>query len=187
MRPRCRRGRQAAGDPGPGIHVFQGDCGRCPSKQGERLEHWRQLALAGELDELPETLRGAAEEVRDALTDGEVRELQLWYVHNCHESKNVGDELAQALKTADGIIKRDFPGIDVDVSAVEIGRASLEEEYARRQAPILVSDEFTFEVPGGFEIVAKDWRAFSTAVQVADLRKLWTAHKTRLMSPNIRD
>ncbi len=55
------------------------------------------------------------------------------------------------------------------------------------QAPILVSDEFTFEVPGGFEIEAQDWSAFSTAVSVSDLRALWAAHKTKLMSPNIRD
>ncbi len=108
-------------------------------------------------------------------------------MHNCNESKNVATELAQAVKTADGIIKRDFSGVEVDVSAVEIGRSNLEEEYARMQAPILVPDEFTFEVPGGFEIKEQDWSAFSTAVSVSDLRALWAAHKTKLMSPNSRD
>jgi len=158
-----------------------------PANKASDLNTGVSWLLAGELDGLPESLRGAAEEVRDALAGGEVRELQLWYVHNCHESKNVAEELAQAGKTADGIIKRDFPGADVDVSAAEIGRVALEVEYARMQAPILVADEFTFEVPGGFEIAAQDWSAFSTAVQVADLRALWAAHKTKLMSPNIRD
>jgi hypothetical protein len=161
--------------------------GEAPANKASDLNTGVSWLLAGALDGLPETLRGAAEEVRDALAGGEVRELQLWYVHNCNESKTVAGELAQALKTADGIIKRDFTGVDVDVSAVEIGRAALEDEYARMQAPILVSDEFTFEVPGGFEIAAQDWSAFSTAVEVADLRALWTAHKTKLMSPNIRD
>lgn len=161
--------------------------GEAPANKASDLNTGVSWLLAGALDRLPETLRGAAEEVRDALSSGEVRELQLWYVHNCHESKNVNEELAQARKTADSIIKKDFPGIDVDVSAFEIGRTTLEEEYVRMQAPILVPDEFTFEVPGGFEIVAQDWSAFSTAVQVADLRRLWTIHKTKLMSPNIRD
>ena len=161
--------------------------GDAPANKASDLNTGVSWLLSGALDGLPVTLRGAAEEVRDALASGEVRELQLWYVHNCHESKNVTDELTQAQKTADGIIKRDFPGVDVDVSAFEIGRATLEEEYARMRAPILVSDEFTFEVPGGFEIVAQDWSAFSTAVQVSDLRQLWTTHKTKLMSPNIRD
>lgn len=146
--------------------------GGAPANKASDLNTGVSWLLAGALDGLPTTLRGAAEEVRDALASGEVRELQLWYVHNCDESKNVADELGQAAKTADGIIKRDFPGVDVDVSATEIGRATLEEEYARMQAPILVSDEFTFEVPGGFEIVAQDWSAFSTAVAVKDLRVL---------------
>jgi hypothetical protein len=106
---------------------------------------------------------------------------------NAGASWLLAGELAQALKTADGILKRDFSNADVDVSAIEIGMAGLEEEYARIQAPILVSDEFTFTVPGGFEILGEDWSAFSTAIAVADLRELWTAHKTRLMSPNIRD
>lgn len=163
------------------------EVGEAPANKASDLNTGVSWLLAGELDKLPDGLRSAAQEVRDALTVGDVRELQLWYVHNCHESKNVDVELAQALKTADGILKRDFPKVDVDVSAIEIGRAGLEEEYVRIQAPILVSDEYTFEVPGGFEIFGEDWSAFSTAVDVADLRELWTAHKTRLMSPNIRD
>lgn len=161
--------------------------GEAPANKASDLNTGVSWLLAGELEKLPETLRGAAQEVRDALASGDVREFQLWYVHNCNESENVAVELAQAQKTADGIIKRDFPSLDVDVSAIEIGRAALEEEYARIQAPILVADEFTFDVPGGFEIVAEHWSAFSTAVDVADLRQLWATHKTRLMSPNIRD
>lgn len=161
--------------------------GAAPANKASDLNTGVSWLLAGELDGLPDTLRGAAEEVRDALNGGEVRELQLWYVHNGNESANVETELAQAAKTADSIIKRDFPGVEVDVSAIEIGRAALEDEYSRMQAPILVSDEYTFDVPGGFEIEATDWSAFSTAVAVADLRALWDTHKTKLMSPNIRD
>lgn len=158
-----------------------------PAKKASDLNTAVSWLLAGDIDGLPRALRGAAEEVRDALSSGDVRELQLWYVHNCNESPNVLKELTQALKTADGLIKREFPGIDVDVAAVEIGCAALEDEYARMQAPILVSDQFEFDIPGGFEIVASNWSAFSTAVKIADLRSLWTVHKAKLMSPNIRD
>jgi hypothetical protein len=161
--------------------------GGAPANKASDLNTGASWLIAGALDGLPATLRGAAEEVRDALATGDIRELQLWYVHNCRESKNVADELAQAVKTADGLIKRDFPDVDVDVSAIEIGRGNLEEEYARMQAPILVADSFVFKVPGGFELAGEQWSAFSTAVQVSDLRAMWTAHKTKLMSPNIRD
>ena len=167
-------------------HMSKTTSGEAPANKASDLNTGVSWLLSGDLDGLPETLRGAAQEVRDALAGGEIRELQLWYVHNREESKNVADELAH-LRTADRIIKREFPDIDVDVSAVEIGRAALEDQYARMQAPILVSDEFTFDVPGGFEIEAADWSAFSTAVEVAALRTLWETHKTKLMSPNIRD
>lgn len=161
--------------------------GQAPANKASDLNTGVSWLLDGPLPGLPDTLRGAAEEVREALAGGEIGELQLWYVHNCQESKNVADELAQASKTASRIIAGQYPDLDIDVSAVEIGRNALEDEYARMQAPILVSEEYTFEVPGGFELVADDWSAFSTAVSVKDLRALWATHKTKLMSPNIRD
>lgn len=161
--------------------------GEAPANKASDLNTGVSWLLDGALEGLPETLRGAAEEVRDALDEGEIRELQLWYVHNRDESKNVADEMEQVAKTADGILKRVYPDLDIDVSAVEIGRSALEDEYTRMQAPILVSDDYTFAVPGGFEMKENDWSAFSTAVEVADLRNLWSTHKTKLMSPNIRD
>lgn len=161
--------------------------GEAPANKASDLNTGVSWLLAGDLSRLPATLRGAAEEVRDALSEGEIRELQLWYVHNRNESKNVSNEMEQAAKTADGILKRLYPDLDIDVSAVEIGRTVLEDEYTRMQAPILVSVDYTFEVPGGFEIKESDWSAFSTAVKIADLRKLWAVHKAKLMSPNIRD
>lgn len=143
--------------------------------------------LAGPLETVPETLRGAAEEVRAALAAGTVSEFEIWYVHNLNESANVQRELAQAASTADALIKREFPGENVDVTFLEIGTSQLEKEYARTQAPILVDDEYAFDVPGGFELSAEGWSAFSTAIGAHALRAIWSTHTTQLMSPNIRD
>jgi len=146
--------------------------GEAPANKASDLNTAVSWLLDGDLDGLPETLRGAAEEVRDALAGGEIRELQLWYVHNRNESNNVDDELKQAVKTANGILKSLYSDLDVDVSCVEIGRSVLEDEYQRMNAPILVADEYVFEVPGGFEMQEDDWSAFFTAVKVA-LRGSW--------------
>lgn len=143
--------------------------------------------IAGPLESVPATLRGAAGEVRTALAAGTVTEFEIWYSHNLPESKNVQRELDQAAVTADALIKREFPSADVDVTATEFGVSTLETEYARTQAPIFVSDSFNFEIPGGFELKADGWSAFSTAINGAALRTLWSAHTTDLMSPNIRD
>lgn len=158
-----------------------------PANKASDLNTGVSWLLSGPLESLPEALRSAAEEVRTALAAGTVAELEIWYVHNLPESVNVKNELEQAVATADGMIRREFTTATVDVGAFEIGRAGLEADYARTQAPILVSDKFTFSVPGGFEIKAKGWSAFSTAIKASDLRGLWASHTVKLMSPNIRD
>jgi hypothetical protein len=158
-----------------------------PAGKASDLNTGVSWLLSGPTDTLPEALRGAAEEARDALTNGDVREMQIWYVHNLPESANVSRELSQAAETADSIIRRDFSNANVDVTAIEIGRSVIEEEYAKTQVPILVADTIEFEVPGGFEIKADGWSAYSTAISAGDLRSLWRAHQTKLMSPNIRD
>lgn len=143
--------------------------------------------LSGDLDQLPESLRGAAEEVRTALNSGEVSQLEIWYVHNLAESNNVMAELGQAARTADQLIKANYPNAGVDVTAFEIGRRAVGEEYSRTQHPIIVRDSFTFKIPGGFAISASEWQAYCTAIKASDLRLLWSEHQTRLMAPNIRD
>src|SRR5450631_2240671 len=123
-----------------------------PANKASDLNTAVSWLLAGPIATLPATLQSAALEAREALHAGEIKELQIWYVHNLPESSNVAAELAQATETADSIIRRDFPDATVDVTALEIGRWMLEEEYARTQVPILVADSFTFSVPGGIEI-----------------------------------
>lgn len=168
-------------------HVSAVDKGEAPANKASDLNTGVAWLLSGPLESLPEALQSAAREAREALGAGGVREMQIWYVHNLPESKNVDAELRQAAHTADSIIRRDFPAASVDVSSVEIGRNALEEEYRRTQVPILVADEVEFLVPGGFTIESDGWRAYSTAISAGQLRSLWLSHKTKLMSPNIRD
>jgi hypothetical protein len=93
-----------------------------PANKASDLNTGAAWLLAGPVDELPETLRGAALEARSALASGDVKEMQIWYVHNLPESANVEKELRQAAETADSIIHREFPAAQVDVSYAEIGR-----------------------------------------------------------------
>jgi hypothetical protein len=177
---------------GTKIVVAQGymtaqDKQEAPANKASDLNTGVSWLISGALDGLPQALRGAAEEVRSALASDTVEELEIWYVHNLPESVNVRAELDQAAATGDAMIRREFPSASVDVTAVEIGRTVLEEDYARTQAPILVSDTFSFSIPGGFEISANNWSAYSTAIRAEDLRALWTTHSVQLMSPNIRD
>jgi hypothetical protein len=158
-----------------------------PANKASDLNTAVTWLLTGDLEPLPDALRSAAEEVRDALNNDEIRDFEIWYTHNLPESANVRGELQQAAKTADSLIRRYFPDAQVAVVGLEIGRGQLEDLYRRIEAPIVVSDEFTLEVPGGFETGSERWKAFTTAVPGTWLRDVWREHAGDLMSPNVRD
>jgi hypothetical protein len=143
--------------------------------------------IAGDLEVVPENLRSAAQEVRDALDNDEIRTFEVWYSHNLPESANVRRELDVAVATADSLIKRHFPDAQVECSALEIGLNQLEQLYRRTEAPIAVTDTFEIEVEGGFEVTSQRWSAFTTSVPARWLRDVWTTHDADLMSPNVRD
>ncbi|WP_435769014.1 AIPR family protein [Nocardioides sp. SYSU DS0651] len=143
--------------------------------------------LSGPLEGLPEILRDAAIEARDALSAGDITDVQIWSVHNCPEGKNIQTELQQAAKTANSLLSQYFTEAQVNVSCTEIGRDAINDLYRRTQLPILVDEELTFDIAGGFETSGEDWRAYNTAIRLSDLRSLWKTHGTDLMSPNIRD
>lgn len=144
--------------------------------------------LSGDLAGMPEAVRSAALEVREALKGDQVRSFEVWYVHNCPESSNVKAELNQAALTASNLLKKEFPGSQVtSVVGREVGQQTLERWYTRTEVPILVTDEFDIPVTGGFLQEAEKWSAFCTSVQGSWLRAVWKKHETDLLSPNVRD
>src|SRR3954454_5210554 len=58
--------------------------------------------LDGEVpdEQLGDKVRSAATDLRQALADGEVSVVEVWYVHNLAESANVNQELRQVERTA---------------------------------------------------------------------------------------
>lgn len=158
-----------------------------PASKSSDLNTAVSWLMSGPLEGLPDTLRDAAIESRDALASGEISDVQIWSVHNCPEGENVKTELRQAASTAKSIVSSNFSDDSINVSWSEIGRDEIDELYRRTQLPILVDGQLQFETSGGFETSGSDWKAYNTAVRLGDLRRLWKDHGTDLMSPNIRD
>jgi hypothetical protein len=138
-------------------------------------------------EELPDRLRPAAIEIRQAVIEGTIDELHFWYVHNLPESENVRQELVTVEKTAESILHNHFPGKKVVVRVNEVGQNKLEEWYNDTQSPILVSDPFTIAIPQGFEISGMNWKAFVTAVPGAFIHRAYKKYGTKLFSANVRD
>ena len=158
-----------------------------PANKASDLNTAATWLLTGATDGLPDTLRSAALEVRDALKEDQVRDFYIWYCHNLPESENVATELRQAENTVVGLLRSNFPQAGVSsITGVEVGQKRLEELYRRTEAPIIVPDEFVLDVPGGFEVGGDKWSAYCTSISGEWLYEIWDKHKADLMSPNVR-
>jgi len=139
------------------------------------------------VDDLPERLRPAAQDIRSALKDNLVKSIQFWYVHNLPGSANVKDELRTVEESVNSSLRSRFEGSSVqEVVALEVSQEILEEWYQALQTPILVSDELVFKVPGGYSIAGDDWKAFVTAVPASWLHGVFNVYKDKLFSANVR-
>jgi len=142
--------------------------------------------LLMDISELPVRIKSAAQEVRQALTDGEISTFQLWYVHNSPQSSKVNAEL-QANELALRAALKEKGYVVEAVAAVEVGVETLDEWYAALEAPILVSDTFRILVDGYYTINSTGWKAIVAPIPAAWLYKIWNDHKSKLLSANVRD
>lgn len=144
--------------------------------------------LAPPIEELPEHIKPHAGELRQAIRDGDIKSIHIWYVHNLPESKNVKNELSIVEQATKTIINQHFPGCEyIEVLASEVGISTLEEWYASKSTPILVPDEFNIPISGGFEISGPDWSAYITAIPAKWLYKQFHRYKNDLFSADIRE
>lgn len=144
--------------------------------------------LATDLKKVPSRLQPAAKELRKAINDGEIHRLEFWYAHNCNESSNVSKELEVVKNSARTLIDRHFPGNQTsEISCSEVGINTLREWYHAILTPILVTQKYSVDIPGGYSLKSREWHSYSTAVPAKWLHNLYKTHSKRLFSANVRD
>jgi hypothetical protein len=158
-----------------------------PANKASDLNTAAAWLLNSPIDSLPEGLQSAAGEVRSALEGNNIRSIQFWYVHNLPESQNVKAELQMVEQTVNNALKTQFPNLEVEnVSAIEVGKETLNEWYRALEAPILVADTLTIPISGGYTISGNDWEAFITAVPTTWLYEIFNKYPEQLFSANVR-
>jgi hypothetical protein len=143
--------------------------------------------ISQDIGDLPDDIKNAAIQLRNAINDEEIERIELWYVHNLNESKNCEDELKAVEKTLDGLLKRYYPSRNINISSTEVGEKTLNEWYQTIKTPILVDDDITLNIEGGFERTTENWSSFSTYLECRVLYDLYKLHKQKIFSANIRD
>lgn len=169
-------------------YMAQKEKREAPANKASDLNTAISWLLSLDLELLPEKIKPAAIELRDAIQSGVIRSIELWYVHNCQESKNVKSELASVEITATNALSTKYRDSNCsEVRASEIGISTLDEWYKAANIVILVNEEFRLSIPGGYSMESSDWEAFATAIPAQWLFELYRAHKTKLLSANVRD
>jgi hypothetical protein len=143
--------------------------------------------LNRQIDQVPDSIRGSAAELRDAIKNRKIDEIGIWYVHNLPESKNVNDELKTVEESALNAVRSICSTSTIRISAREIGRKTLKELFEDSRAPILVPDKFSFRANSSFEIHTDSWSSLVTTIPGRLLHQLFNTNKEKLFSANVRD
>jgi hypothetical protein len=154
------------------------------SKKARDLSHGLTLLLKLPIEKVPNRLKPIANELRSALSNGEIENVHIWFVHNLPGSKNVKDELQVVEQTAAALLK-DF-GIK-EIKSLEVCADELEQKWSSISTLILVKDSFKIPYSEGFTMKGDNWKAFVTSVPLSWLYQQFKNHGTNLFSANVRD
>ncbi|WP_139990896.1 AIPR family protein [Paenibacillus paridis] len=141
-----------------------------------------------DIKNLPLDIRAASIQLREAINEGKIHTIQIWYVHNLPESKNVSDEMnAVKLSLMSALKSYTENPKDINVISLEVGRETLDRWYKSSSVPILVNDPFEISTPnGGYKIVGDNWTSYMTAIPLTFLFDNYKKYKDDLFSSNIR-
>lgn len=167
------------------------DTDLAPGNKASDLNTAAAWVLGRNIQEVPEQIRDAVQELQEAIKNGNINSIYFWYVHNLNENNNkdVQDELNTVQITAQSLVNVLAPDIDIKIIAIEVGNNTIEKWYNSSHKQITIED--TIEVltnNQGFEVTESNWKACVTAVSGLWLKKLTTQYKEdELFSGNPRN
>jgi hypothetical protein len=157
-----------------------------PANKASDLNTAVAWLLTRNIDDLPDTLKGRADEFRSAIINGDIKQIYIWYVHNLPSSKNVADELKTVENSVRTALASYTNAKDINIFAEEIGRKQIARLYEKAERTIIVTEKLEIKVQDAIEIVDKDWRSVLTTVKATWLADLFERFETDLFSANLR-
>jgi hypothetical protein len=158
-----------------------------PSNKAADLNSAISWLLVRPLDALPAGLKGRASELRDAIAQGKLEQIHVWYVHNLPESENCKQELTTVAHNINGILQSISPTNTIAVIDEEIGAKKLAELYDDAERTIRITDEIEITSRHAFEVGGSDWKSLVATVTGRKLYQLYDKYRVDLFSANLRD
>ncbi|WP_294226782.1 AIPR family protein [uncultured Chryseobacterium sp.] len=147
--------------------------------------------LSGDLETLRDdengkylnSLKQTAEEIRKALENNEIEEIDILYVHNLAESQNVFDELSTVKENLIKILRND----DININIRELGIENIEKIYRLKETAIIVKDAIILPERMKYEEGNEKWKSAVFSVSGNWLKSLYDNYEMGLFSANYRN
>jgi len=154
--------------------------------KAEKLNTAINFALHEPIEKLPERFKTPVTNLRNAIKDQKISRLEAWFVHNLLEKDENKEELERLTQSGNAIVKNKFSESEMAFSAFEVGANKLQEWYDQITQKILVKEQVTFEINGGYFARGKEWDAVITSVRAIWLYDMFKVHQDKLFSANVR-
>jgi hypothetical protein len=157
------------------------DRDRAKQSKAKGLHQAATWVFVHDLEKVPARIRHAVRQARQALDDGAIREVRIWYVHNLPESDHIAEELA-AVETLVSSVLASVKA-EVDVRVDEIGWNTLAAWCRASVTPILVTEEFGVDVESCLKEAGPNWNAYSVTVPASWLQGVHWNYGDQLFPP----
>jgi len=161
-----------------------------PSNKASDLNTAAAWIFASNVDEVPEQIKDSVLDLQEAIKNEEISTIYFWYVHNLIEENNpeVKKEMNTLQFAAQKLVDTTFEGKGIKVSAIEVGKNTIEKWYVTSSRRITIDDDVSVDNNGcGYEIKSEKWKAYVTAISGKWLRRLYLEKGEDLFSGNPRN
>jgi hypothetical protein len=127
-------------------------------------------------------LKEIATDIREAIANNEIDDIDILYCHNQAESKNVQDELNTVKEHLIQILKNH----DIVVSAKELGLENIERIFRLRETAIVVKEPVILPEKAKYEEIHTNWKSSIYTVTGTWLKSIYDQYDSDLFSANYR-
>ncbi|MGI8583353.1 MAG: AIPR family protein [Chitinophagaceae bacterium] len=122
-------------------------------------------------------------DIREALSNKDVEEVEILYVHNMAESQNVSDELNTVKQNLTKLLSNE----DIIVTAKELGLENIEKIFRLKETAIVVKEKIILPEKKKFEELNPKWKSSIFTIKGSWLSELYSTYDDNLFSANYRN
>ncbi len=122
----------------------------------------------------------------DAISNGDIDDIELWYCHNLKTSTDAVIELNQAAQAVKSIVTQAFGDLDINVRGVEVNPEVVDEWLRRNESRVIIHDRILVPCSQWLSEEGDGWKGVYTSVSGAWLRGLYTKYSgDKLFAGNV--